>query len=80
MVDEQDIRRLIESGLPGAQVEVHGDGQHFEALVVAAAFAGRPTVRRHQMVYRTLGARMGADIHALSMRTLTPEEWRREAE
>lgn len=53
-----------------------GDGQHFQALVVSAQFAGRNRVQRHQMVYAALGERMREEIHALSMRTLTPEEWK----
>jgi acid stress-induced BolA-like protein IbaG/YrbA len=55
-------------------VAVAGDGHHFEAVIVSAAFRDRSQVRRHQMVYAVLGERMRADIHALSMRTLTPEE------
>ena len=69
------IRQLIESGLPGARAEVHGeDGVHFEAIVVCAAFAGKLPLARHRMVYATLGERMGGEIHALSLRTLTPAE------
>jgi acid stress-induced BolA-like protein IbaG/YrbA len=70
-----EIQRLIESGLPGAVVTVRGDdGAHFEAEVVAAAFEGKRTLDRHRMVYATLGARMGREIHALSLSTLTPAE------
>ena len=69
------IRQLIESGLPGARVDVRGDdGVHFEATVVCAAFAGKLPLARHRMVYATLGERMGGEIHALQLRTLTPEE------
>lgn len=69
------IRQLIESGLPGARAEVHGeDGVHFEALVVCAAFAGKLPLARHRMVNATLGALMGREIHALQLKTLTPEE------
>ena len=69
------IRQLIESGLPGARAEVHGeDGVHFEAIVVSAAFAGKLPLARHRMVYATLGALMGREIHALQLKTLTPEE------
>lgn len=69
------IQRLIEQGLPGARAEVHGDdGVHFEATVVCAAFAGKLPLARHRMVYATLGERMGGEIHALSLRTLTPDE------
>lgn len=79
MIQPQDIKRLIEAGLPGAQVEVTGDGHHFEALVVSEAFAGKTKIQQHQLVYRTLGDRMRGEIHALSMRTLTPEQWRQES-
>ncbi|QNN47502.1 BolA/IbaG family iron-sulfur metabolism protein [Thermomonas brevis] len=69
------IRQLIEAGLPGARADVNGeDGVHFEATVVCAAFAGKLPLARHRMVYATLGERMGGEIHALQLRTLTPEE------
>ncbi len=69
------IRQLIETGLPGARVEVQGDdGVHFEATVVSTAFAGKLPLARHRMVYATLGDRMGGEIHALQLRTVTPEE------
>ncbi|RZA22149.1 MAG: BolA/IbaG family iron-sulfur metabolism protein [Lysobacteraceae bacterium] len=69
------IRQLIETGLPGARAEVQGeDGVHFEATVVCAAFAGKLPLARHRMVYATLGERMGGEIHALQLRTQTPEE------
>ncbi|MEN1927468.1 BolA/IbaG family iron-sulfur metabolism protein [Luteimonas sp. MJ204] len=69
------IRNLIEQGLPGAEVEVRGDdGVHFEALVVHPDFAGRLPLARHRMVYATLGALMGNEIHALALRTVTPDE------
>lgn len=73
MMDAQTIRQLIEAGLPGAQVTVRGDdGQHFEAEVVYDGFVGKTVVAQHRMVYETLGARMGSDIHALALRTRTP--------
>jgi acid stress-induced BolA-like protein IbaG/YrbA len=69
------IRMLIEQGLPGARAEVQGDdGVHFEARVVCAQFAGKLPLARHRMVYATLGERMGGEIHALALKTLTPEE------
>ncbi|MEO7149961.1 MAG: BolA/IbaG family iron-sulfur metabolism protein [Rhodanobacteraceae bacterium] len=74
-MDAAALKILIEQGLPEARVEVHGpDGVHFEARVIATAFAGKPTLARHRMVYAALGERMGGDIHALALRTLTPEE------
>ena len=67
---KDDIRKLIETGLPGARVTVTGDdGQHFEAEVVCADFAGKTPLAQHRMVYATLGERMGRDIHALKLTT-----------
>ena len=69
------IRKMIEAGLPGATVAVSGDdGVHFEARVVFAGFAGKLPIARHRMVYATLGDKMGGEIHALALKTLTPEE------
>ena len=76
MVTPESVQAGIASGLACEHVEVVGDGQHFQALVVSAEFAGASRVRRHQMVYAALGDRMREEIHALSMRTLTPEEWK----
>ena len=74
-MDAETIRALIEAGLPGCTAQVHGpDGVHFEATVVSPDFAGKLPLARHRMVYATLGARMGGEIHALSLRTLTPGE------
>ena len=74
-MDAETIRKLIESGLPGARADVQGDdGVHFEATVVADAFRGKLPLARHRMVYATLGEKMGGEIHALQLRTLTPEE------
>lgn len=69
------IRTLIEQGLAGAQAVVQGDdGVHFEATVVCDAFHGKLPLARHRLVYATLGTLMGGEIHALALRTLTPEE------
>jgi len=74
-LDANIIRELIEQGLPGARVEVQGaDGVHFEALVVSESFRGKLPLARHRMVYATLGTLMGNEIHALALRTLTPDE------
>ncbi|MGB7988669.1 MAG: BolA/IbaG family iron-sulfur metabolism protein [Candidatus Methylophosphatis roskildensis] len=62
-------------GLACENLQVAGDGQHFEALIVSSAFAGKSRVQRHQIVYAVLGDRMREEIHALSMKTLTPEEF-----
>jgi acid stress-induced BolA-like protein IbaG/YrbA len=75
-VNEQQIRQMIESGLPGSQVSVTGDGRHFEAVVVAEAFSGKSMIEQHRMVYATLGESFRTDaIHALSLRTYTPADW-----
>ena len=76
MVDPQSIQEGIAAGLACEHIEVVGDGQHFQALIVSSQFAGKSRVQRHQLVYGALGERMREEIHALSMRTLTPEEWR----
>jgi acid stress-induced BolA-like protein IbaG/YrbA len=74
-MDSSTVQSLIQQGMPEAKVEVRGpDGVHFEALVVSPAFAGKLPLARHRMVYATLGDLMGGAIHALSLRTLTPEE------
>ena len=75
MVQPDSIRAGIAAGLACTILEVAGDGQHFEALIVSAAFAGKSRVQRHQMVYATLGDLMREEIHALSMKTFTPDEW-----
>jgi acid stress-induced BolA-like protein IbaG/YrbA len=75
MVTPESVQSGIQAGLACEHCEVIGDGQHFQAVVVSAAFAGRNRVQRHQLVYKALGDRMREEIHALSMQTLTPEEW-----
>ncbi|MDR6839955.1 acid stress-induced BolA-like protein IbaG/YrbA [Pseudoxanthomonas sacheonensis] len=74
-LDAETIRKLIETGLPGAEVQVQGDdGVHFEASVVSEAFRGKLPLARHRLVYATLGELMGGAIHALALKTVTPEE------
>jgi acid stress-induced BolA-like protein IbaG/YrbA len=75
MVTPESVKQGISSGLDCEHVEVRGDGQHFEAVIVCSAFDGKNRVQRHQLVYAALGDRMREEIHALSMRTLTPLEW-----
>lgn len=70
-----DVQRFIVDGLPCDHIDVNGDGQHFFATIVAAEFEGKSRIARHQRVYQALGDRMRAQIHALSMKTLTPAEW-----
>lgn len=71
----ETIQAMIERGLPGAEVRVTGDGRHFDAVVISDAFAGKGLLEQHRMVYATLGDKMGGDIHALTMRTYTREQW-----
>ncbi|MGN6705671.1 MAG: BolA family protein [Rhodanobacter sp.] len=74
-MDPNRIQAMIEAGLPGARAEVAGaDGVHFEATVIASQFAGKLPLARHRLVYATLGELMGGAIHALALKTLTPEE------
>jgi acid stress-induced BolA-like protein IbaG/YrbA len=77
MVTPESVKEGIEAGLACERVEVLGDGQHFQAVIVSAAFEGKSRVQRHQLVYKALGERMREEIHALSMQTLTPEESRK---
>ncbi|TAK45206.1 MAG: BolA family transcriptional regulator [Betaproteobacteria bacterium] len=76
MVTIESVQQGIAAGLACEHLEVIGDGQHFQALIVSNLFAGRSRVQRHQLVYQALGERMREEIHALSMKTLTPQEWR----
>jgi acid stress-induced BolA-like protein IbaG/YrbA len=80
MLQADDIKRLIEQGLPGSQVIVQGDdGVHFEATVISPAFAGKSLLQQHRMVYAALGGRMeSAEIHALALQTYTPETWQQQ--
>ncbi|MCM5680691.1 BolA family transcriptional regulator [Schlegelella sp. S2-27] len=71
----QEVRDYIAQGLPCEHLEVEGDGRHFFATIVSPEFEGKNRVARHQCVYRALGDRMREQIHALSMKTLTPAEW-----
>jgi len=75
-MNPKQIEDLVRSALPGAVVQVRsGDNVHFEATVVAGEFAGLRPLQRHQLVYRSLGDRMGGEIHALQLETLTPDEF-----
>jgi acid stress-induced BolA-like protein IbaG/YrbA len=72
----EDVKQYIAAGLACEHLAVEGDGQHFYATIVSEAFDGKRPIQRHQLVYAALGDRMKAEIHALSMKTLTPAEWR----
>ena len=72
----EEIKKMIELGLPDAQVEIKGDdGAHFAAIVVSETFVDKTMVQQHQSVYKTLGDKMGGAIHALSIQTYTPLQW-----
>ena len=76
MVTPEMIRQFILQGMECQHLAVQGDGQHFEATIVSEAFAGKTRVQRHQAVYAVLGDKMRQEIHALSMKTITPDEWK----
>ncbi|MGI9221362.1 MAG: BolA family protein [Woeseiaceae bacterium] len=79
-MDPKQISELIEAGFENAEVKVMSDDNtHYAALVVAAEFEGKRSIARHQLVYKTLGTLVGNEIHALSIRALTPDEWREQA-
>ena len=75
MVTAEAIQTYISEKLACDHLAVEGDGAHFQAVIVSAAFTGKSRVQRHQIVYTALGDRMREEIHALSMQTLTPAEW-----
>ena len=79
MVTPEDIKSLIERNLTQSEVTVSGDGRHFDAIIVCAGFAGKTRIQQHQMVYGALGNKMEKEIHALSIRTVTPEDWAEES-
>lgn len=75
-MDPEEIKTLIENGLVGANASVFSeDNTHYAALVISAEFEGMRPIARHQLVYRCLGKLMGNEIHAMSIRAHTPEEW-----
>ncbi len=76
MVLPSDIQKYISDGMNCEHVEVDGDGRHFQAVIVSDQFEGKRLIQRHQLVYAALGDRMREEIHALSMKTLTPEEYK----
>ena len=72
----KEIKAIIESVIPGSIANVEGDGTHFEAIVVSSEFEGKGLLEQHQIVYKALGESM-RDIHALSLKTYTPDQWKR---
>lgn len=80
MLTANELKNYLINGLPCDHVEVSGDdGQHFEAVVVSPQFVGKSKVQQHQLVYQALGERMRSEIHALAIRTFTPDAWAQSA-
>lgn len=76
-MDPAEIKTLIENGLAGAQASIFSeDNTHYAALVICSEFEGKRAIARHQMIYGCLGKLMGNEIHAMSIRAHTPDEWR----
>ena len=72
----QDLEDLISNGMQCTSISIEGDGRHWFATIVSAEFEGMRAIKRHQLVYKTLGQKMHTDeVHALSMKTFTPQEW-----
>ncbi|KMY86542.1 YrbA protein [Candidatus Paraburkholderia calva] len=76
LLTPEQVKNYIAGGLACQHLEVEGDGQHFFATIVSDAFVGKRLIARHQLVYAAIGERMKQEIHALSMKTLTPDEWK----
>ena len=76
MISPQQVKTMIQEQFPEAKVEVAGDGEHFEAIIVSPEFAGKTRVKQHQMVYAAVNDAMASEaIHALSLKTYTPQAW-----
>lgn len=76
MISSSQVKEYIEASLPCEWIQVEGDdGRHFNAVIVSAQFVGKTMVQQHQLVYRALRDRMKGEIHALSMKTFTPDQW-----
>lgn len=75
-MDPEQVKQLIEQGLPDCEVHVTGDGSHFEATVIGEVFAGQTPVKKQQLVYATVNDKIASgELHALSIKTFTPDEW-----
>ena len=76
MLSTEQVKIWIAEALPCDHIEVNGDGQHFQAIIVSPDFVGLSRIARHQKINAALGARLESnELHALSMKTLTPDEW-----
>ena len=74
----EKIKELIEAALPDATVIVNGDGRHFQACVISDVFKDKRLIEQHQIVYKAIGDKMGAEIHALSIKTYTEQQWQQQ--
>lgn len=74
-MDLNEIKKLIEQGIPDSKVLMEGDGTHFQAVVISDLFKEKTMIQQHRMVYQALGDKVGTDIHALSIKSYTREEW-----
>ena len=74
-METQQVREMIERGIQASYVEVEGDGTHFQAIVVSEQFRGKPPLERHKLVYAALGDAMESEIHAISIKTYTDDQW-----
>ena len=74
-MDLNEIKKLIEEGIPDSQVLMEGDGTHFQAVVISDLFREKTMIQQHRMVYQALGNKVGTDIHALSIKSYTRKEW-----
>ena len=76
MISPEQVQTMIQNKMTNAEVKVIGDGQHFEAIIISPDFAGKTRVKQHQLVYGALQAELASEtIHALSLKTFTPETW-----
>ena len=76
-ISAEQIRSEIQQALPEAEVYLEGDGKHFYAHVISDVFAGKSLLEQHRLVYQSLGGQIGKEIHALSIKTFTPEQWQK---
>lgn len=79
MMTPERLREILEQGMACDHLEVNGDGRHFDAVIVSAAFDGLGRIQRHQAVYKVLGDLMVEDVHALQLKTHTPDEWNQQS-
>ncbi len=78
IMNPEQVKQLIQAGLPDCEVTVTGDGSHFDATVIGEIFAGLSPVKKQQLVYKTVNDKItSGELHALGIKTFTPEEWKK---